>query len=294
MKPVAPGTVIFHRHRGYGVVTSVNLLTGWISARFGDEVRTLDLNLSHDELQHADGEPIRFRRHPPDRMPHARLMAMMRELHRAGYECLYLYSWPKPSGLHWRWHLFSGQRNWIERPWREGWYGSGADYTRDNSYLRFRDISSTENRIDFPDGTTQVFTWFGLWDWRLTRIEDRFGNWANVTYFHDPQSGELKSWKIQDQHGRTQTVNLVTASWYNQVVGSVVLTSFNGTTATWSFGYTQVGRDRAAADLRDAARRLELVDADHGPSPESIRRLPSARGAQGDHDAGAGPGGAGP
>jgi len=128
MKPVAPGTVIFHRHRGYGVITSVNLLTGWVSARFGDEVRTLDLNLSHDELQHADGEPIRFRRDAPDRMPHARLMAMVRELHRAGYQRLYLYSWPKPSGLHWRWHLFTGQRNWIDRAWREGWYGSGADY----------------------------------------------------------------------------------------------------------------------------------------------------------------------
>lgn len=128
MKPLAPGTVIFHRHRGYGVIVLVNLLTGWISARFGSEVRTLDLNLSSDEVQHADGTPILFRRTPPDRMPHARLMDMVRELHRAGYQRLYLYSWPKPSGLHWRWHLFSGPRNWIERPWREGWYGSGADY----------------------------------------------------------------------------------------------------------------------------------------------------------------------
>ena len=128
MKPVAPGTVIFHRFRGYGVITSVNLLTGWISARFGNEVRTLDLNLSSDEIQHADGEAIRFRRSPPDRMPQARLMAMVRELHRAGYQRLYLYSWPKPSGLHWRWHLFTGQRSWMQRAWREGWYGSGADY----------------------------------------------------------------------------------------------------------------------------------------------------------------------
>lgn len=128
MKAVAPGTVIYHRYRGFGVVTSINLLTGWIAARFGDEARTLDLNLSMDEVQHADGEPILFRRAPPDRMPHARLMGMVRELHRAGYERLYLYSWPKASGLHWRWHLFAGQRNWLERPWREGWYGSGADY----------------------------------------------------------------------------------------------------------------------------------------------------------------------
>lgn len=128
MKPIAPGTVIFHRYRGYGVITAVNLMTGWVSARFGSEGRTLDLNLSCDQVQHADGEPIQFRHAPPDRMPHGRLMAMMRELHKAGYQRLYLYSWPKPSGLHWRWHLFTGPRQWLQRGWREGWYGSGADY----------------------------------------------------------------------------------------------------------------------------------------------------------------------
>lgn len=128
MKPVAPGTVIFHRYRGYGVVTSVNLMTGWISARFGDEGRTLDLNLSCDQVQDADGKPIHFRFAAPDRMPHGRLMAMMRELHKAGYERLYLYNWPKPSGMHWRWHMFTGPRHWMQRSWREGWYGSGADY----------------------------------------------------------------------------------------------------------------------------------------------------------------------
>lgn len=128
MKPIAPGTVIFHRHRGYGVLTAVNLLTGWVAARFGAEARTLDLNLSTDEVLHADGEAILFHCAPPERMPHARLMAMVRALHSAGYQRLYLYSWPKPSGLHWRWQLFTGPRHWMQRPWREGWYGSGADY----------------------------------------------------------------------------------------------------------------------------------------------------------------------
>ena len=128
MKPIAPGTVIFHRYRGYGVLITVNLLTGWVSARFGSESRVLDLNLSSDEVQHADGEPIRFRLAAPDRTPHARLMAMVQTLHQAGYQRLYLHSWPRPSGMHWRWHLFAGMRNWIQRPWREGWYGSGSDY----------------------------------------------------------------------------------------------------------------------------------------------------------------------
>ena len=61
-------------------------------------------------------------------MPHGRLMEMVLKLHTAGYQRLYLYSWPKDAGMHWRWHLFTGCRTWLQRPWREGWYGSGADY----------------------------------------------------------------------------------------------------------------------------------------------------------------------
>jgi|SRR5271170_3662735 len=130
-KPVAAGTVVFHAHRGFGVLTAVNLMTGWVSARFGDECRSLELSLCCDSLCHADGEPIRFRRAAPDYMPHARLMGMVRELHRAGYERLYLYAWPKPSGLHWRWHLFAGHRDWVHRPLRAGWHGSGSAYIFD-------------------------------------------------------------------------------------------------------------------------------------------------------------------
>lgn len=162
MKPIAPGTVIFHRYRGYGVLTAVNLLTGWVSARFGSEQKALDLNLSSDEVQHADGEPILFRRAAPDRMPHARLMAMVRELHKAGYERLYLHSWPKPSGLHWRWHLFAGTRNWMHRPWREGWYGSGAEYIF-NPVMGWGDLpgATTEELIEAlakfdPEGLAQA------------------------------------------------------------------------------------------------------------------------------------------
>lgn len=162
MKPLAPGTVIFHRHRGYGVITTVNLLTGWISARFGHEKRILDLNLYADDVRHADGEPIHFGIAAPDRMPHARLMAMVRELHRAGYQRLYLYTWPKPSGLHWYWHLFAGPRNWMARPWRDGWHGSGADYIF-NPVMGWGDApgASTEELIEAlakfdPDGMSQA------------------------------------------------------------------------------------------------------------------------------------------
>jgi hypothetical protein len=127
-KALAPGTVVFHPDRGYGVLTSVNLMTGWVSVRFGDEGRSLDLSLISDSLRHADGEPILFRRGAPDYMPHSRLMDMVRVLHEEGYQRLYLYSWPKASGMHWRWHLFCGQRDWVHRPLRPGWYGSGSDY----------------------------------------------------------------------------------------------------------------------------------------------------------------------
>lgn len=128
MKAIAPGTVIFHRYRGYGVITAVNLLTGWISARFGNERRTLDLHLGCAEVCDANGEPILYQRNPPDRMPHARLMAMVRELHAAGYQKLYLHVWPQPSGLHWRWQLFTGPRNWLQHATRPGWSGNGSEY----------------------------------------------------------------------------------------------------------------------------------------------------------------------
>ncbi len=162
MKAIAPGTVIFHRHRGYGVLTAVNLLTGWVSARFGAEQRSLDLNLSSDELQHADGELIRFRLAPPAHMPHARLIAMVRALHLAGYQRLYLASWPKPSGMHWHWHLLCGPRNWLQPVWRPGWYGSGADYNF-NPVLGWGDVpgASTAELIKAlaqfdPEGLAQA------------------------------------------------------------------------------------------------------------------------------------------
>lgn len=175
MKPIAPGSVVFHRYRGFGVITAVNLLTGWISVRFGDESRTLDLNLSSDEVQHADGTPILFRRAPPERMPHARLMEMVRALHDAGYGKLYLYTWPKPSGLHWRWHLFTGARQWMNRPWREGWYGSGADYNGnpvmgwgDNPSASAEELVSALAQFD-PEGLAQALgrdedhtAWFAM------------------------------------------------------------------------------------------------------------------------------------
>ncbi len=116
---------------------------------------------------------------------------------------------------------------------------TGVKYTRDGSYLRFRFVDANTRAVDFPDGTIQTFSHWGNHLWRLARIEDRFGNWVTVTYTFDA-NGNMKTWSIQDQHARTQTVNFIAASYYGRVVGSVVLTAFGGATATYTFNYVSL------------------------------------------------------
>jgi hypothetical protein len=116
---------------------------------------------------------------------------------------------------------------------------TGVKYTRDGSYLRFRYVDVNTRAVDFPDGTIQTFSNWGGYLWRLARIEDRFGNYVNVTYSLDTE-GKTKSWTIKDQHGRTQTVNFITDTLYGRVVGSVVLSAFNGATATYTFNYNSL------------------------------------------------------
>lgn len=113
---------------------------------------------------------------------------------------------------------------------------TGVRYTRDGSYLRFRFLTSATRAVEFPDGQMQTYTRQAAYDWRLTRIEDRFGNWVSVSYTNDDQ-GKATSWTILDQHGRSQTVNLTTASYYGYVVESVVLKGFGGAPAAYTFNY---------------------------------------------------------
>jgi RHS repeat-associated protein len=113
---------------------------------------------------------------------------------------------------------------------------NGVRYTRDGSYLRMRTVNATTLAVDFSDGTTQTFVSAGANQWRLSQIKDPFGNAVTVSYAFDA-FGNLKSWTISDPHGRTQTVNFIAASHYGRVVGSVELTAFGGTTATYTFNY---------------------------------------------------------
>jgi hypothetical protein len=248
MKPVAPGTVIFHRYRGYGVVTSVNLMTGWVSARFGGEGRTLDLNLSCDQVQHADGEPIYFRSTSPDRMPHGRIMAMMRELHKAGYERLYLYNWPKPSGLHWRWHLFTGPRHWMQRSWREGWYGSGADYNLnpvlgwgDAPGASTHDLLSTLAKFD-PQGLAQA----------LGRDEDHTKWFANVCDALLPDYTFSLGW---DQHDGPRPPHLPVIPLRRNVP------AYNGPPLPWPPGWHRLWSNQAGESGTVVIRKTDRADA---------------------------------
>jgi hypothetical protein len=205
-KPLAPGTIVFHPARGYGVLVAVNLLTGWVSARFGNEINTLDLSLSDDGLSYADGTPILFRRAAPDYMPHARLMAMVRALHSAGYERLYLYTWPKPSGLHWRWHLFTGRRDrstgfWVQRPLRPGWYGSGSDYNF-NPVMGWGDApgATTDQLVHAlashdPEGLAQA----------LGRDEDHTAWFADVCDALLPDYAYSLGWEHATRNNRLQS-----------------------------------------------------------------------------------------
>lgn len=106
-------------------------------------------------------------------------------------------------------------------------------YTRDSTYLRLR---RSAREIDFPNGEIHAFDSAG----RLTQMRDRLGNALNVTY-------GASSWTLSDGH-RSHTVNLVNVSHYGKAVGSVVLATFGGTTATYTFGYTEVALPRSCLD----------------------------------------------
>lgn len=254
MKAVAPGTVIFHRYRGFGVVTSVNLMTGWISARFGNEGRTLDLNLSCDQVQDAEGRPILFRRSPPDRMPHGRLMAMMRELHQAGYERLYLYSWPKPSGMHWRWHLFTGPRHWMQRSWREGWYGSGADYNLnpvmgwgDAPAATTSDLISSLAKFD-PPGLAQA----------IGRDEDHTNWFAAICDALLPDYTFSLGW---DQNGQSQPDHLPVIALRNNIP------PYDGPPLPWPPGW-----GRLWSSVPRIRQKSIIIGKDHADVPSDADR----------------------
>jgi hypothetical protein len=118
-----------------------------------------------------------------------------------------------------------------------------AMYTRDGSYYRMYASSTTVRLIEAPDGTQSQFQ-LSNGQWRLTQIGDRFNNrlWFNYS--------TPNVWVITDNHGRTQTLYFKAdpTGYYPAIVDRLVLATFNGTTATYTFNYTSAHVARPSID----------------------------------------------
>ncbi len=91
-------------------------------------------------------------------------------------------------------------------------------FTNDSTYLRLRKrnpgvcelpsgtfVDQSCYTVEFSGGELHEFhNYASVGDlWRLTRMEDRFGNWINVRYANDGD------WTLTDSQGRTHTVDFV-------------------------------------------------------------------------------------
>jgi len=132
---------------------------------------------------------------------------------------------------------------------------SGSFFTTDGSYLRLT-INVSDRTVEFPDGTSQVFkemnpsgpSWApqtGTGVWRLTSINDRFGNAVSIGYGNTLANPEI--WTINDGT-RQQLVYFVTppdasstvTNFYDLMLDHVVLTTFGAlaeTSRTWRMAY---------------------------------------------------------
>ena len=191
--------------------------------------------------------------------------------------------------------------------------GDVVGYTRDSSYLRlerlqpirkFHGVIDPDNpiyyfvpqyRIDFPDGTRHTFTGDeyetdtlddysnGFYErdnrYRLTKIEDRSGNFVSVSY-----STNGLTWTITDSRGRTHTVTLVRQTFYQfggaaqqqNLVSSVKLAAPHGRTLEYGFTYGAYktasrpcsdGIVRSGGVLTTSMRFLESVTARDAAAP---------------------------
>ncbi len=167
---------------------------------------------------------------------------------------------------------------------------SGAWYSKDSSRLRLRRVSSTQMEIDFPNGVRSVFlqtdnsgegTNFCGGDisgcWRLDRTVDPLGNEVMFSY---ARAGSTETWTISDSTGRSHTLKFAvntaatkggdggtTGEWrtpnpwtpgvwdqwgdLRRVLTSVNLAAFDGTTATYTFGYDKPSLARGCPQYGD-------------------------------------------
>ncbi len=132
--------------------------------------------------------------------------------------------------------------------------GDLAQYTRDGSYLRLRQVGS-ERRVEQGNGVARVFVQYRE-QWRLSRLESLAGSSLSVAYASDGSS-----WTFTDSHGRTATVSFVAdpTGRYPRLVGNVDLPAFGGGRALYTFAYTQATVARSCSDTRGGSETVPLL-----------------------------------
>lgn len=120
--------------------------------------------------------------------------------------------------------------------------GDTTLYTRDSTYYRMRIDSADQVLVEAPDGTQSLFRLQGG-EWKLARINDRFGNNLSFTY-----SASLMT--LTDNHGRVHRVYFRAdpSYYYGAVVDRIEMAAFNGTTATYTLSYTVASVARPDVD----------------------------------------------
>lgn len=115
---------------------------------------------------------------------------------------------------------------------------TAASYTRDGSYLRMKVDANGERRVEAPDGSVRVFRTDG----KLRQIADVFGNFVNVNY---PSAWV---WQLADQHGRTQTVTLLSSTTAIGQVSRIDFDGFGAAIYSYHFNYSIVSLPRHSKD----------------------------------------------
>ncbi|MEO8277236.1 MAG: hypothetical protein ABI639_13565, partial [Thermoanaerobaculia bacterium] len=141
-----------------------------------------------------------------------------------------------------------GSEHTFPGPLHETDASDGSSYTRDGSYLRLSPFGGGY-RVESPDGSFREFNSLYM----LTRIADRGGNQLAVTYPDIATTG--LTWTLTDSQGRIQTVkfkNVTSDGLTAKFVDFVSLTAFGGTTATYTFTYTQKTTERHCLSDREA------------------------------------------
>ena len=126
-------------------------------------------------------------------------------------------------------------------------------YSRDNSYLRFREININTVEIEFPDGTTRRYEEqeaVGGENRRLRFVSQwsRFGSYSDpdleVSYSFDPEI-----WTITDRYGRTHYVTFgYDASSLDDAVTEIDLESYQGQRKVFGFAYENKSIKRSCKD----------------------------------------------